>query len=66
MAQYPMYGVYNPYGTYQQPMQYQPMDRLSQLQANYQSAMGYQQPQVQNFGLNGEIVDSIDVNIPIR
>lgn len=62
MAQYPMYGGYNPYGTYQQPMQYQPMDRLAQLQQNYQNTIPqYQQPQVQNFGLNGEIVDSIDV-----
>lgn len=53
---------YNPYGNYQQ-QQYMPMDRLAQLQANYQNTMGYQQPQSQNipFGLNGQMVDSIDV-----
>lgn len=53
---------YNPYGSYQQ-QQYMPMDRLAQLQANYQNIMGYQQPQSQNipFGLNGQMVDSIDV-----
>ena len=62
MAQYPIYGGYNPYGAYQQ-QQYMPMDRLAQLQANYQNTMGYQQPQAQNilFGLNGQMVDSIDV-----
>lgn len=63
MAQYPMYGGYNPYGVYQQPiMPYQ--DRLAQLQNQYQNAMPMVQPQPQqsmNFGLNGEIVDSIDV-----
>lgn len=62
MAQYPMnYGYGSPYG-YQQPMQYQPMDRLMQLQQNYQQTIPQYQPsQAQNFGLNGEIVDSIDV-----
>lgn len=62
MAQYPINYGYNPYG-FQQPMQqYQPMDRLMQLQQNYQQTMPqYQQSQAQSFGLNGEIVDSIDV-----
>lgn len=63
MAQYPMYNYGNPYGNFA-PMQqsYQPMDRLMQLQQNYQNTMPqYQQPQAQSFGLNGEIVDSIDV-----
>lgn len=63
MAQYPMYGGYNPYGTYQQPMQYQPMDRLAQLQQNYQNTIPqYQMPQQQqmNFGLNGQMVDGIE------
>lgn len=62
MAQYPMNYGYNPYG-FQQPMQqYQPMDRLMQLQQNYQQTIPqYQQPQAQSFGLNGEIVDGIDV-----
>lgn len=55
---------YNPYGSYQQqpimPMQ----DRLAQLQQNYQNTVPqYQMPQQQqiNFGLNGQMVDSIDV-----
>lgn len=66
MAQYPMYGYGNPYG-YQQPMtNYQPMDRLAQLQQNYAQTVptNYQQPpmaQQPMMGLNGEIVDSIDV-----
>jgi len=65
MAQYPMYGYGNPY-SYQQPMMnYQPMDRLQQLQQNYQNTIPqYQQPQMaqqQMYGLNGEIVDGIDV-----
>ena len=65
MAQYPMYNYGNPYG-YQQPMMnYQPMDRLQQLQQNYQNTIPqYQQPQMpqqQMYGLNGEIVDGIDV-----
>lgn len=65
MAQYPMYGYGNPYG-YQQPMMnYQPMDRLAQIQQNYAQTVPaqYQQPQMQQpmMGLNGEIVDSIDV-----
>lgn len=66
MAQYPMYGYGNPYG-YQQPMMnYQPMDRLAQLQQNYAQTVptNYQQPQMTQqpiMGLNGEIVDSIDV-----
>lgn len=66
MAQYPMYNYGNPYG-YQQPMMnYQPMDRLAQLQQNYSQTIptNYQQPQMAQqpmMGLNGEIVDSIDV-----
>lgn len=65
MAQYPMYNYGNPYG-YQQPMMnYQPMDRLQQLQQNYQNTIPqYQQPQMpqqQMYGLNGEVVDGIDV-----
>lgn len=60
---------YNPYMYPQQPMMnnYQPMDRMAQIQQNYQNAlpMQYQQPQMQAqqqmMGLNGEIVDSIDV-----
>lgn len=65
MAQYPMYNYGAPYG-YQQPMMnYQPMDRLQQLQQNYQNTIPqYQQPQMaqqQMYGLNGEIVDGIDV-----
>lgn len=65
MAQYPMYNYGAPYG-YQQPMMnYQPMDRLQQLQQNYQNTIPqYQQPQIAQqpmMGLNGEIVDSIDV-----
>lgn len=67
MAQYPMnYGYVNPYAGYQQPaiqQPYQPMDRLAQLQSQYQHPQ-YQQPQVaqqQMYGLNGEIVDGIDV-----
>lgn len=65
MAQYPMYNYGAPYG-YQQPvMNYQPMDRLQQLQQNYQNTIPqYQQPQMpqqQMYGLNGEIVDGIDV-----
>lgn len=66
MTQYPNgYPHGNPYGMYQQnPLMqsYQPMDRLAQIQQNYQNTIPqYQQPQAQNFGLNGEIVDSIDV-----
>lgn len=66
MAQYPMYNYGAPYGGYQQPMMnYQPMDRLQQLQQNYQNTIPqYQQPQMaqqQMYGLNGEIVDGIDV-----
>lgn len=66
MAQYPMYNYGAPYGGYQQPMMnYQPMDRLQQLQQNYQNTIPqYQQPQIaqqQMYGLNGEIVDGIDV-----
>lgn len=66
MAQYPVYNYGAPYGGYQQPMMnYQPMDRLQQLQQNYQNTIPqYQQPQVaqqQMYGLNGEIVDGIDV-----
>lgn len=66
MAQYPMYGYGNPYG-YQQPMiNYQPMERLAQLQQNYAQTVptNYQQTQMAQhpmMGLNGEIVDSIDV-----
>lgn len=67
MAQYPIgYPYGNPYG-YQQPMMnYQPMDRLAQIQQNYAQTVPtqYQQPQMaqqQIVGLNGEIVDSIDV-----
>lgn len=67
MAQYPMgYPYGNPYG-YQQPMMnYQPMDRLAQIQQNYAQTVpnNYQQPQMAQqpmMGLNGEIVDSIDV-----
>lgn len=66
MAQYPMYNYGNPYG-YQQPMMnYQPMDRLAQIQQNYAQTVptNYQQPQMAQqsmVGLNGEIVDSIDV-----
>lgn len=66
MAQYPMYNYGNPYG-YQQPMMnYQPMDRLAQIQQNYAQTVptNYQQPQMTQqpmVGLNGEIVDSIDV-----
>lgn len=65
MAQYPMYNYGAPYG-YQQPMMnYQPMDRLQQLQQNYQNTIPqYQQPQMaqqQMYGLNGEVVDGIDV-----
>lgn len=57
---------YNPYA-YQQPMMnYQPMDRMAQIQQNYQNTipMQYQQAQISQqpmMGLNGEIVDSIDV-----
>lgn len=66
MAQYPMYNYGAPYGAYQQPvMNYQPMDRLQQLQQNYQNTIPqYQQPQIpqpQMVGLNGEVVDGIDV-----
>lgn len=66
MAQYPMYNYGAPYVGYQQPiMNYQPMDRLQQLQQNYQNTIPqYQQPQMaqqQMYGLNGEIVDGIDV-----
>lgn len=66
MAQYPMYNYGAPYGGYQQPMMnYQPMDRLQQLQQNYQNTIPqYQQPQMaqqQMYGLNGEVVDGIDV-----
>ena len=64
MAQYPMnYPYGNPYG-YQQPMiNYQPMDRLAQLQSQYQNTIPpqYNNQQQQMYGLNGEIVDSIDV-----
>lgn len=56
---------YNPYGNYQQQPLMPMQDRLSQLTQNYQSAMPqYQMPQQQppmNFGLNGQMVDSIDV-----
>lgn len=63
MAQYP--NAY-PYGMYQQNpvmQSYQPMDRLAQLQQNYQNTMPqYQVPQQQiSYGLNGQMVDSIDV-----
>lgn len=63
MAQYPMYGYGNPYG-YQQPMMnYQPMDRLAQLQSQYQNTIPpqYNNQQQQMYGLNGEVVDGIDV-----
>lgn len=62
MAQYPMYPYGNPYG-YQQPMMnYQPMDRLAQIQQNYnQTIPQFQQTQQPVMGLNGEIVDGIDV-----
>ena len=53
----------NPYG-YQQPMMnYQPMDRLAQLQSQYQNTIPpqYNNQQQQMYGLNGEIVDGIDV-----
>lgn len=64
MAQYPMsYPYGNPYG-YQQPMMnYQPMDRLAQLQSQYQNTIPpqYNNQQQQMYGLNGEIVDGIDV-----
>lgn len=67
MGQYPMNYTYgNPYG-YQQPMMnYQPMDRLAQIQQNYAQTVpsNFQQPQMAQpplMGLNGEIVDSIDV-----
>ena len=64
MAQYPMnYPYGNPYG-YQQPMiNYQPMDRLAQLQSQYQNTIPpqYNNQQQQMYGLNGEIVDSIGV-----
>lgn len=67
MAQYPMYNYGAPYGGYQQPMMnYQPMDRMAQIQQNYAQTVPnqYQQPQMAQqpmMGLNGEIVDSIDV-----
>lgn len=55
---------YNPYAGYMQqpimPMQ----DRLAQLTQNYQNAVPYQTPQPQqqmSYGLNGQMVDSIDV-----
>lgn len=51
----------NPYGNQQQFQQYQPLDRLAQLQMNYQNTMPYQPQQMQSVGLNGEIVDGIDV-----
>lgn len=66
MAQYPMYNYGNPYG-YQQPMMnYQPMDRLAQIQQNYAQTVPtqYQHPQMpqqQMYSLNGEVVDGIDV-----
>lgn len=64
MAQYPMsYPYGNPYG-YQQPMMnYQPMDRLAQLQSQYQNTIPsqYNNQQQQMYGLNGEVVDGIDV-----
>lgn len=63
MAQYPVYNYANPYGGFNGPMQnYQPMDRLAQIQQNYAQTIPQQfnQPQ-QMMGLNGEIVDSIDV-----
>lgn len=64
MAQYPMsYPYGNPY-SYQQPMMnYQPMDRLAQLQSQYQNTIPpqYNNQQQTMMGLNGEIVDSIDV-----
>lgn len=52
----------NQYG-YQQPIQYQPMDRMAQLQQQYQQyAMPqYQQNQQTGLALNGEVVDGIDV-----
>lgn len=65
MAQYPMnYGYGQQYGGFQQPMQpYQPMDRMTQLQQQYQQYVmpQFQQNQQTGFGLNGEVVDSIDV-----
>lgn len=63
MPQYPVYNYANPYGGFQQQMpNYQPMDRLAQIQQNYTQTIPQQfnQPQ-QMMGLNGEIVDSIDV-----
>lgn len=65
---YPMYNYISPYPNTGQPIiqpSYQPMDRLQQLQQNYQNTIPqYQQPQMaqqQMYGLNGEIVDGIDV-----
>lgn len=63
MAQYPMsYPYGSPYG-YQQPMMnYQPMDRLAQLQSQYQNTIPPQyNNQQQMYGLSGEVVDGIDV-----
>ena len=64
MAQYPMsYPYGNPYGYKQPMMNYQPMDRLAQLQSQYQNTIPpqYNNQQQQMYGLNGEIVDGIDV-----
>lgn len=65
---YPMYNYISPYPNTGQPIiqpSYQPMDRLQQLQQNYQNTIPqYQHPQMaqqQMYGLNGEIVDGIDV-----
>ena len=58
----PYYFQNNPY-----QQQYNPMtpyqDRLAQLQAQYNQQMPYSQPAQQNqtVGLNGEVVDSMDV-----
>lgn len=60
----PYYFQSNP--TYQQSMQ-NPYEQVNQLrnqlnqQPQYQYGQVYQQQQMQPFGLNGEIVDSIDV-----
>lgn len=58
----PYYFQNNPYQQ-QQNLTQQYQERLAQLQAQYQPQPSYNQtsPQYQTFGLNGEVVDSIDV-----
>lgn len=63
MAQYPMNYGYNLYGGYQQQPMMDYQNRMAQYQQQLNQFQPYNQQNQQqiSFGLNGEIVDSIDV-----